>query len=129
MVERFRSVEESMERAVLKLHVKVPFSKREETIEIFNTFLEPLRVHPGLISAGVYAEIDDEGLLLLEEWNGRDHLARHVQSDDFKKILAVMDLALEQPVIRFDTVSSSHGFELLERLRSETSKDCSKTLR
>ena len=110
-----------MEKVILKLQVKVPFSKREEAIEIFNTFLEPLRVHPGLISAGIYAEIEDDGLLLLEEWNARDHLTRHVQSHDFKKILAVMDMALEQPVIQFETISCSQGFELVEKLRAEMS--------
>jgi quinol monooxygenase YgiN len=116
MVGRFCGLSEGfMERAVLRLQVKVPFSKQEETVEIFNTFLEPLRVHPGLISAGIYTEIDGDGLLLLEEWSARDHLTRHVQSNDFKRILAVMDMALEQPVIQFDTISSSQGFELVER--------------
>jgi quinol monooxygenase YgiN len=111
-----------MERAILKLIVKMPFAKREETIEVFNALLEPLRVHPGLLSVGLYVEIDDNGLLLLEEWKAYDDLTRHVQSGDFKKILAVMDMALEQPVIQFYTVSSSQGFDLVESLRAKSSR-------
>ncbi|MEW6667299.1 MAG: antibiotic biosynthesis monooxygenase family protein [Thermodesulfobacteriota bacterium] len=110
-----------MERAILKLLVKVPFAKQEETIEVFNTIMGPLRAHPGLLSAGLYTEIDDDGLLLLEEWNARDDLTRHIQSTDFKKILAVMDMALEPPVIQFDTVCSRQGLDLIESLRLKTS--------
>jgi quinol monooxygenase YgiN len=112
---------ELVERIILKLLVKVPFAKREEAIEVFHVFLEPLRVHPGLASAGVYAEIDDDALVLLEEWNTSEDLARHLKSNDFKKILAVMDMALEQPIIQFHTISSSQGFELIESLRGKTS--------
>ena len=111
-----------MGKVVFKLLIRVPFNKREEIIEVFNALLEPLRVHPGLLRAGLYTEIDDTRLLLMEEWNARDNLTRHIQSNDFKKVLAVMDMALEQPVIQFDTISSREGFELVENLRAKGSR-------
>ena len=105
---------------ILKLHLKLPFSRFDEALELFDSFLGPVLVHPGLISAGIYSGIEQGALMLLEEWRNREDMIQHLISNDFNKVMAVMDLAVEQPEIYFHTVSSKEGFELLETVRGVT---------
>jgi hypothetical protein len=44
-------------------------------------------------------------------------LERHIASDEFRKIMAMIDMAVELPEISFHTVSSTIGFELVEKIR------------
>jgi quinol monooxygenase YgiN len=51
-------------------------------------------------------------------WRSEEELERHLRSDDYQKVLLVMEMSLKQPEIRFDTISSSTGFETIEKARS-----------
>jgi quinol monooxygenase YgiN len=55
--------------------------------------------------------------MLMVEWESQEALEQHIQSDEFRKILEVMELAGRTPEIRFCTISDSAGFELVEALR------------
>jgi quinol monooxygenase YgiN len=66
----------------------------------------------------VYSQTENsDSLVLLEEWKSREGLEQHIRSDDFRTILAVMDLAIEPPEIKFVTASNTAGMELIEELR------------
>ncbi len=56
-------------------------------------------------------------MTLIEEWESREALDRHVRSDHYRKILAAMDLASEPPDIRFCCVALIAGMERIEELR------------
>ena len=104
---------------IASLHLKVPSTKRSEIIDIIDSFVGPVSAEPGCTSIKLFAEIsNDDDLILISEWNSLSELERHILSDDFIKILTVMDLADEQPEITFHEVSSTFGFEFVERLRA-----------
>lgn len=50
-------------------------------------------------------------------WRSEEDLNHHLRSDEYRKVLLVMEMALKQPEIRFDTISSSRGIETVERAR------------
>jgi len=105
------------------LTVKVPSSKRSDVINIFESFSGPISVQPGCKGIRLYSDVNnDDDLILVEEWNSPADLKRHVLSDDFLKILAVMDMADEPPEIHFHEVSSTKGFELVKKLRNHGSE-------
>ena len=58
-------------------------------------------------------------LFLIEEWEAMAELERHIASDEFRKIMAIMDMAVEPPEISFHSVSSTFGFELVEKIREK----------
>ena len=105
---------------LFKLQIKIHYSRRDEALQLLSSFIGPVTVHPGLTSAEIYNGFNDDELLLLTEWATREDLTHHIQSDDFKKILAVMDIAQEPPEVHFHTVAFSQGFELLESTRGFT---------
>lgn len=56
-------------------------------------------------------------LVLFEQWDSSEHIERHIRSTDFRGILAIMDMAMEPPVMRFYTISATDDFDLVVRLR------------
>jgi quinol monooxygenase YgiN len=53
-----------------------------------------------------------------EIWKSEEDLECHLRSDDYRKVLLVLEMAVKQPEIRFDTISSSTGIETIEKARS-----------
>jgi hypothetical protein len=57
--------------------------------------------------------------MLIEEWESRKSLQKHIRSDDFQTILDIIDLAKEPPEIKFNKVSLVRGFEMVKKLRGK----------
>ena len=44
-------------------------------------------------------------LVLEEVWRSEEDLDLHLRSEEYRNLLLVLEMALEQPEIRFDTIS------------------------
>ena len=107
---------------VFILSLKVSPSERKDVVSIFDTIAGSTSVKPGCKKVRLYSDVDnDDDLLLIEEWETVPDLERHIASDEFRKIMAIMDLAIAPPDIAFNTVSSVEGFELVEKIRARMS--------
>ena len=74
---------------------------------------------PGCLGCHIYGDLQEENVLILEEiWRAEEDLELHLRSDEYRNLLLVMEMALKQPEIRFDTISSSTGIETIEKARS-----------
>lgn len=56
--------------------------------------------------------------MLKEVWKSEEELNLHLRSDEYRNVLLILEMALEQPEIRFDTILSSTGIETVEKARS-----------
>jgi quinol monooxygenase YgiN len=102
------------------LRIVAPPAKRNEVVRTLNSLLGPTRVQPGCVNCRVYSEIEDKNvLILLEEWSSQADLDRHLGSNDYKKVLALMDMSNTQPEIKFNTVSDTKGIEAIEVAREK----------
>jgi quinol monooxygenase YgiN len=100
------------------LRVDVPPQKRTDAIKTIKAMIGPTEVKPGCQCCRLCSNVDnDDELILLEKWHSQESMEDHIRSDEFRKVLAVMDLATRQPEFAFITVSSTAGMELVERLR------------
>ena len=103
---------------MLILRVNVPPQRRADAIETIKSMTGPTEVSPGCESCTLCSDVDnDDELILLEEWSSQESIEKHIRSDEFRKVLAVMDMANEQPKIAFVTASSTAGMELVEQTR------------
>jgi quinol monooxygenase YgiN len=103
---------------LVTLSVSSSPGRREEMVEVFWTLLGPIRVEPGCLSCGLFAEIcNGEGLLYVEEWETPEQLERHMRSARYERLLAVMEASARPPVLRYHTVSGSKGMEYLQAVR------------
>ena len=103
---------------ILILSLRVSPTDRKNVISIFDTVAGSTSVKPGCKIVKLFSDVDnDDDLMLIEEWESMAELERHISSDEFRKVMAIMDMAIEPPEISFNTVSSTKGFELVKKIR------------
>lgn len=97
--------------------------KRDEALKILRLTAEECGIQPSCLSCRIYEDVQEHGVLMFEErWRSQEDLERHLRSDEYYKVLLVMEMALEQPNIRFDTISESTGIETVEKARKSTGR-------
>lgn len=102
---------------IVTLQLKVAPEKRLNVLKTIHAMIGPTTVQSGCLHCGFYSNTqNDDELILFEEWESQAHLERHLHTDDFRKLLAAMETASEPPKISFNTVSSTEGIELAEKI-------------
>jgi quinol monooxygenase YgiN len=98
----------------------LPSSERHaEVLEIFQAIQGPVLAQPGCAACTIYEEQGPEhAVVLVESWETREALERHLRSDAYRLILGAIELSDGQPEIRFDHVSATEGIELISRTRN-----------
>jgi quinol monooxygenase YgiN len=88
-------------------------------LKILRSTAEWSRVKHGFLSSRIYEDVQEHNVLMFEEiWGSEEDLECHLRSDEYQKVLLVLEMAFKQPEIRFDTISSSTGIETIEKARS-----------
>jgi len=101
------------------MRMKFSLQKIEEALHILHSIVERTKSETGCISCSVYRDLVNENIIVFEEkWESDEYLQRHLSSDEYKKVLLVMELAVTPPEIRFDTVTESSGLEIIEAART-----------
>jgi quinol monooxygenase YgiN len=99
--------------AILRIHCRQ--DKISDVNRLFRSLIEPTRVEDGCISCRLYHEAGQPNVIAwVEEWETEKDLRRHLKSDVYRKILAALDLAEEEPEICFNTVAETKGMQLIE---------------
>ncbi len=82
--------------------------------------IEPTGKEAGCLSYAVFCDIEDKSLFsLLEEWETREDLDRHIRSLRFGALLGSKPLLCELPKIQINTVSQSEGMEAIHAARDK----------
>jgi quinol monooxygenase YgiN len=93
-------------------------------LEILSSVAERSRFEPGCMACRVYQDVEVEPVIMLEQlWESREDLERHLRSEEFRKVLLVVEMSLESPEIRFDEISSSTGVETIEKARNSGARE------
>jgi len=102
------------------IRMLIPLEKQSEALEILGSMTEQIQFEPGCITCRLYRGLDDECSIMLEElWMSDEDVQRHLRSDQYTKILLVVEMAAELPEIRFDTIAQSSGVETIEKARNQ----------
>jgi quinol monooxygenase YgiN len=103
------------------IRMTMPSKKRDETLRILRSVVEQCRYNPGCLSFHIYEDCQEKNILMLEQvWRSEEDLTLHLRTDEYRNLLLVLELALKQPEIKFDTISSSTGIETIEKARGQT---------
>ena len=103
------------------IRMKISPEKRGEALKILRSTVEGNRILPGCLSCRIYEDIEEDNVLMYEEmWESEEELKQHLRSDEYHKVLLVMEMALDHPVVEFKTLSSSTGIETIEKARRLT---------
>lgn len=94
--------------------------QRPDVLEIFRAVQGPMLAQPGCTACHVYEELGPEtSVVLIETWEDQASFEEHLRSETYRLILGAIELSAYPPEIRFDTVSTTEGMELIERLREQ----------
>jgi quinol monooxygenase YgiN len=101
------------------IRMLLPLKKLSEAQEILGSMIEQIQFEPGCMSCRLYRDVQEERALMLEEtWTSEKDLLRHLQSDRYRRVLLVVEMSVEPPEIRFDTIAHSSGVETIEQARA-----------
>jgi quinol monooxygenase YgiN len=96
----------------------VPLIKLREVIEFLNGMVGQTGVETGCIHCRLYQDSQEEDIIMLEElWNDKEDLNRHLRSNEYRKLLMMMETAVETPEIRFHTIVDTTGIETIKKAR------------
>jgi len=105
------------------IRMSIPAKKVSEALRILRSMAEDCRVHSGCLGCHIYQDVQEDNVFLFEEmWSNEDDLAQHLRSEKYHNVLLVLEMALKQPEIRFDTISNTAGIEAIERARTSTGR-------
>jgi quinol monooxygenase YgiN len=100
------------------VRLMIPPKKRDEALKILKSAAAQCRVLPSCLSCHIYADVQEDNVLMFEQtWRSQEDLERHLRSDEYYRVLLVMEMALKQPEIRFEIISGSTGIETVEKAR------------
>ena len=105
---------------LVTLRMAIPLQKRAEALKILKSMAARNQARPeDCVFCRICEDALEDNILQFEEmWKSEEELERHLRSDEYHKVLLVLEMALKQPEIRFDTISSSAGIETIEKARS-----------
>lgn len=105
---------------IITLKIKIASEIYTSALKNINAIIAPTRVQPGCLDCCVYRGIyDTTSLLFVERWDNVEHMRRHIRSEDFKVILAMMELSQLEPEFSIQTVSKTKGIDELTELMSD----------
>jgi len=105
---------------LVTLRMAIPLQKRGEALKILKAMVARNQARPeDCVFCRICEDVLEDNILQFEEmWRSEEELERHLRSDEYYKVLLVLEMALKQPEIRFDTISSSTGIDTIEKARS-----------
>lgn len=103
---------------VSTLRIVTAPKSRAAVIRTLAVQMGPMRVQPGCLRCDLYRDVEDPGAItLVEEWESQAELDLRLRSEEYRIVLAAIELAQEQPVIHFDTITRRAGLEIVASAR------------
>ncbi len=101
------------------IRILISAKRRGEVLEILTSLAERARFEPGCIACRVYQDVEVEPVIMLDQlWKSKEDLEGHLRSEEFRRVLLLLEMSPEPPEIRFDEISCSTGVETIEKARS-----------
>lgn len=104
---------------LLTIRMKVSQSNQADFLETIRSVIGPTNAQPGCISCHLYQDsVQENAFILVEEWDSREQLDRHMRAPMFRTVLSSLELLDDFPDIKVNTVSHSAGMEAIKTARA-----------
>ena len=100
------------------LRMRVSHKRHNDFMDSARLILGPTRIQSGCISCRLYQDLDEpDAVFLVEEWESREKLDHHFNSEQCRIMLSLMEASDQFPEIKINTVSKMEGLEAIEAVR------------
>ena len=107
-----------MAMVISTLRIITAAKSRVQVVRTLIGQLGPLRVQPGCLRCDLYQDIENREIVtLVEEWESQAELDLRLRSEEYRAVLETIELAQEQPILHFDTVTRRGGLEIVASAR------------
>jgi quinol monooxygenase YgiN len=105
---------------IMRITMKALREKRTEMMQTLLSMIEPSGKEKGCLGYDVFCDLEDNHVFsLIQAWENRNDLERHIRSEGFSVLLGTKSL-LEKPLeMKIYTVSHSEGVEAVNALRNK----------
>ena len=94
--------------------------KQKEVLQTLLSMIESPTKERGCLSSVIFRDIQDENVFhLISEWETRQHLDHHIQSERFSVLLGTKSLLCDPLKIEILTVLNSEGIEAVNSVRKK----------
>jgi quinol monooxygenase YgiN len=92
---------------------------REQLRRALTAWAGPTEVESGCMNCLILQEGNEPySFYYVAQWKTPEALMRHLRSEHYKRLLALMDLGDEPPVVEFHTVTETKGLDLIQHARN-----------
>ncbi len=103
------------------IRMMIPPQRRGQVSKTLKSMVREAGIQPGCLSSRLYHDENEETVFMCDQiWRNQDDLNLYLRSEDCRRMLLVMELASEQPEIKFQTISEPAGIEVIEKARGTT---------
>ena len=109
---------------IVRITMNVLPEKQKEVMQTLLSMIEMAGKEKGCLSYDILYDIEGKTVFnLIEEWETREDLDRHIRSERFSVLLGTKSLLAKPLEMKIHTVSHSEGVEVVNALRGKgTSK-------
>ncbi len=106
------------------IRMLIPSKKQSEALNILRSVAEQNRVQRSCLGCRVYKDVEEDRFLMFEEWwKSEEDLSVHLRSQEYSKVLMVIEMALQPPEMRFNIINRWSGIETVEKARNAVPKE------
>ena len=99
--------------------MRFPESQVDSAISALRACAGPTRAKRSCLTCHIGRDAEEEGVVrYYEEWDTEESLSKHLRSEDFRKVLFVLDLCVEEPRVTVGETASTGGVEVLRSLKN-----------
>jgi quinol monooxygenase YgiN len=99
-------------------------SRQPEVRRELEGLVGPVRAQPGCRRCAVMHDAEAPGAVtLVQEWETRADLDRHLRSEECRRLLALVELGDAPPELRIDSVAVREGLEAIAAARRRATTD------
>ena len=105
---------------IFRITMNVLQGKQKEVMQTLLSMLGPAGKDKGRLSYDVFCDLEDNHVFnLIEEWETREDLDRHIRSERFSVLLGTKSLLAKPLEMKIHMVSHSEGVEIVNALRDK----------
>jgi len=99
------------------IRMTLPLQERARVLKTLKSMVKEARIQLGCISSRIYHDDEEDVFMFEDVWRNQDDLDRYLRSEDYLRMLLVMEMAEGPPEIKFQTISNQAGLEVVEKAR------------
>jgi quinol monooxygenase YgiN len=103
------------------IKIILPRKHKKDVFEALVRFKQLTEISMGCISCHINRDVEKTNTITYsEEWQSRHDLEKHIRSPNYRQVLEIIELSVQEPEIKFFTVSKIEGLEVVKTIRIST---------